>query len=133
MMRALLSLAVVCFIHFVEGNRDENTRSSYFKMMPHHRLTGHLITTTTADTELTCSHKCLRNKRCKSCSFRAIPQPGSICELNSRTSLSQSHDPALINDVDFVFISLEDVSFTQPSPLLLSLHSFSDTIRLILC
>ena len=111
MMTTFLSLAFVCLIHFVEGIREENTRSSYFNMMPSHRLTGHMITTTTADTELTCSHKCLSNEQCRSCNFKAIPQKVGICELNSQTLISQTHDPALIFDADFVFISLEDVSF----------------------
>ena len=116
-MRTLLSLAFVCLIHFVEGVRDENTRSSYFNMMSHHRLTGHLTATTTADTELMCAHKCLHNKQCKSCNFKAFPQKAGICELNSRTLISQTHDPALIDDADFVLISLEDVSFHRSSPL----------------
>ena len=51
-------------------------------MMPHHRLTGHLITTTTADTELTCAHKYIRNEECKTCNFQAIPQKTGICKLN---------------------------------------------------
>ena len=83
--------------------------------MPHHRLTGHLITTTTADTELACTHKCLRNEQCKSCNFQAILHEIGICELNSKTLRSLTHDPALIYDENFVFISLENVSFT-PNP-----------------
>ena len=110
-MRALLSLAFVCLIHFVEGVQEENTRSSYFNMLPHHRLTGQLITTTTADTELTCDRKCLRNEQCKSCNFKAIPQTVGVCELSSRTLISQTHDSALMHVADFVFISLEDVRF----------------------
>ena len=86
--------------------------------MPHHRLTGHLITTTTADSELTCAHKCLRNEQCKSCNFQAIPQKTGICELNSKTLRSQTYDPALIYDENFVFISMENVSFTQKPSLL---------------
>ena len=82
MMRTLLSLAFVFLIHFLGGIPDENMRSSYFNMMPHHRLTGHLITTTTADTELTCAHKYIRNEECKSCNFQAIPQKTGICKLN---------------------------------------------------
>ena len=113
MMRTLLSLAFVCLIHFLGGIRDENTRSSYFNMLPHHRLTGHLITTTAADTELTCAHKCLSNEQCKSCNFQSIPQKIGICELNSKTLRSKTYDPALIPDENFVFISLQNVSFTQ--------------------
>ena len=113
MMRTLLSLAFACLIHFLGGIGEENMRSSYFNMMPHHRLTGHLITTTTADSELTCSQKCLRNEQCKSCNFQAIPQKNGICQLNSKTLRSQTYDPALIYDENFVFISLENVSFTQ--------------------
>ena len=117
MMRTLLSLTFVCLIHFLEGIRDENMRSSYFNIMPRHRLTGHLITTTTADSELTCAHKCLRNEQCKSCNFQAIPQKIGICQLNSKTLRSQTYDPALIYDENFVFISLENVSFTQNLPV----------------
>ena len=112
-MRTPLSLAFVCLVHLVEGNRHENTRSSYFNMIPQHRLTGHLITTTTADTELACAHKCLRNEQCKSCNFKEIPQKLSFCELNSKPLLSQTHNPALIHDESFLFISLKHVSFTQ--------------------
>ena len=130
MKRILLYLAFVCHIHFVRGVRDENTRSSYFNMMRHHRLTGHLITTTTADTELTCAHKCLRNEKCKSCNFKAIPNKIGICELNSRTLLSQTHDPALIHDAHFVFVSLEDVSFT---PTITDHYCLFHTRILILC
>ena len=75
--------------------------------------TGHLIATTTADTDLTCPHKCLHNEQCKSCNFQAIPRKTGICELNSKTLRSQTYDPALIYDENFVFISLENVSFTQ--------------------
>ena len=119
MMRTLLSLAFVCLIHFLGGIRDENMGSSYFNMMPHHSLTGGLITTTTADTELKCAHKCLRNEQCKSCNFQAIPHKIGICELNSKTLRSQTYDPALIYDENFVFISLANVSFT-PKPSLLN-------------
>ena len=113
MMRTLLSLAFICLIHFLGGIRDENMRSSYFNMMPHQRLTGHLITTTTADTELTCALMCLRNEQCKSCNFQTIPLKIGFCELNSKTLRSQTYDPALIYDENFVFISLENVSFSQ--------------------
>ena len=128
-MRALLSLAFVCLIHFVEGVREENTRSSYFNMLPHHRPTGQLITTTTADTELTCARKCLRNEQCKSCNFKAIPQTVGVCKLSSRTLISQTHDSALMHDADFVFISLEDVRF----PVTLICHLIHDTILSKLC
>ena len=113
MMRTLLCLVFVCLILFVEGIRDEKTRSSYFNMMPHHRLTGHLITTTIADTEITCAHKCLHNEQCKSCNFKTIPQIVGVCELNSQTLITQMHGPALIYDANSVFISLKDVSFTS--------------------
>ena len=127
-MRTLLSVAFL--INLSKGTRDENTRSSYFNIMPHNRLTGHLITTTTADTEFTCARQCLHTEKCKSCNFKTVPLKIGICELNSRTLLSQTYDPALINDVHFVFISLEDVSFTPiitAGRVLLSLHLFSDT------
>ena len=112
-MRTLLSLAFVCLIHFLGGIRDENMRSSYFNMMPHHRLTGHLITTTTAEKELACALMCLRNEECMSCNFQAIPHEIGICELNLKTLRSQTYDPALIYDENFVFVSLENVSFSQ--------------------
>ena len=76
--------------------------------MPHHRLTEQLIATTTADTELTCAYKCLRNEQCKSCHFKAIPQKN--CELSSKSLFSQIHDPALKNDENSLYISLEHVS-----------------------
>ena len=129
-MRTLLFLAFVCLIHFVEGIRDENTRSSYFNMMSQHRLTGHLITTTTADTKLTCARKCLRNELCKSCNFKAIPQKFGICQLNSQTLISQTYDPALILDADFVFISLEDVSFNPIITARQYFYSYIDFLTL---
>ena len=80
--------------------------------MPHHRLTGHMIATTTADTKLMCAYQCLRNEQCKSCNFKTIRQNVGICELNSQPSPSESPEPALIQDANFLFISLENVSFT---------------------
>ena len=130
MMWTLLSLAFVYLIHFLGGIREENMRSSYFNMMPHHRLTGHLITTTTADTELTCAHKCLRNEQCKSCNFQAIPLKIGICELNSKTLRSQTYDAALIYDENFVFISLENVSFSQT--LTVKCYFRSDRVHLLI-
>ena len=130
MMRSLLSLAFVCLIHFLGGIRDENMRSSYLNMMPHHRLTGHLITTTTADTEQACALMCLRNEECKSCNFQAIPHEIGICELNSKTLRSLTYDPALIYDENFVFISLENVSFSQT---LIVKHYFrGDNVHLLI-
>ena len=130
MMRSLLSLAFVCLIHFLGGIRDENMRSSYLNMMPHHRLTGHLITTTTADTELACALMCLRNEECKSCNFQAIPHEIGICELNSKTLRSQTYDPALIYDENFVFISLENVSFSQT--LIVKRYFRGDIVHLLI-
>ena len=129
MMRTLLSLVFVCLIHFLGGIQDENMRSSYCNIMPHHRLTGRLIKTTTAGTELTCALKCLRNEQCKSCSFQAIPQKIGICELNSKTLRSQTYDPALIYDENFAFISLENVSFTQT--LTVKRHFCSHRVHLL--
>ena len=130
MMRTLLSLAFVCLIHFLGGIRDENMQSSYFNMMPHHRPTGHLITTTTAEKELTCALMCLRNEECKSCNFQAIPHEIGICELNSKTLRSQTYDPALIYDENFVFISLENVSFSQT--LIVKRYFRGDIVHLLI-
>ena len=125
-MRTLLSLAFLGLIHFLGGIRDENMGSSYFNMMPHHRLTGSLIITSTADTELTCAHKCLRNEQCKSCNFQAIPHKIGICELNSKALRSRTYDPALIYDENFVFVSWANVGFT-PKPSLLTLLLYSQS------
>ena len=126
-MKTAFALVFVWLVQLLAAIREENARSNYFNMMLHHRLVGHLLTTTTADTELTCAHKCLANEKCKSCNFKTFPeQEGvfpSVCELNTQNPVSGTNDTALISDRNFVFISLEDVSFTWATQIFSS-HLF---------
>ena len=109
-MRKILALLALCFAQYVGGIREGNFRSNFFKTLPKHRMTGHVIKTVTASSQLLCAQKCLAHDACKSCNFRTSGDHYKICELNSRGLLSQAHDPDLAHDEVFLFIYVENVS-----------------------
>ena len=86
-------------------------RSSLYRLRPGHRLDSNMISSTTAASELSCAHKCLGHDGCQSCNFGVGQENRGTCELNSRGLMSQTHDPALIDDGEFIFISPETVRF----------------------
>ena len=85
--------------------------SGYFNVLQKQRLVGHVIKTTTSDSEISCAQKCLATNECKSCNFRTIGKLFENCELSSLSSQLKPHNPNLINDEQFLFLSLKTVSY----------------------
>ena len=115
-MKLIFKLVVLINIQLISNCiravQSIDFRSSLFSLMPGHRLDGYLIISTTAASELSCAHKCLRQDECQSCNFGVGQENRGTCELNSRGLITQIHDPALIHDGEFVFISPETVRFS---------------------
>ena len=113
-MKIVLPLAALSVVTFLGGIRaEDNFRFSYFNIQSERRLVGHVIKKFTTDSELSCAHKCLAFDGCKSGNFRTSENKHENCELSSRGPLSQTHDPDLVHDEEFVFIFLENVSFAM--------------------
>ena len=110
-MKSLFGLVVLSTLQLVRAEENVKFRSSLYSLIPGHRLNGYLISSTTAASELSCAHKCLRHDECQSCNFGVGQENRGTCQLNSRGLMSQTYDPALTDDGDFVFISPEMVSY----------------------
>ena len=111
-MRIVLTLAALSLVKFLGGIRaEDNLRYGYFSIQSEHRLVGHVIKKTTAESQLSCAHKCLALDGCKSGNFRISEIKHENCDLSSRCPLSQTYDPDLVHDEKFVFIFIETVSF----------------------
>ena len=116
-MRIALSLAALCTVQlFGKTRAEDNFRSSCFNIKSKRRLVGHVIATTTADSEISCAHKCLTLDGCKSGNFRTSVNKQENCELSSRGLLSRTHDPDLGQDDEFVFIYFKNVSYLTTIP-----------------
>ena len=111
-MKYVFGLAyILSCSNLLGGEQNVNSRSQLCSFINGRRLKGHLIASTTAASELSCALKCLIHSHCKSFNFGVGEESCGICELNSRTLLSQIHDPSLIHDKGFVFASSNMVSF----------------------
>ena len=109
-MKAVIVLVALCIVQFLGGITENNFRSSYFHVLPEHRLMSHVITTTNIDSELSCAHKCLSFDGCKSGNFKTSGEKHENCELSTRGLLSEARDPDLVHDNEFVLMYLENVS-----------------------
>lgn len=60
-------------------------RCSYFSIMPGSVLFDHVLSTHSVESSLICGQQCLRNKRCLSFNFKAIPSRNAtfLCELSA--------------------------------------------------
>ena len=109
-MKTILAMFALCVVQYVGGIREDSFRSSFFSILPKLRLTGHVIKTTTAGSQISCAHKCLAHKACKSCNFMTSREHHKNCELSSRGLLSQTFDPDLVHGEEYDFIYVENVN-----------------------